>query len=151
MGISDVGQHKPVALSGRTLHVYIEPRHGMRHLIIADHPPQSPLFVIGSAAPSISFELDVPGFGVSCVDAQGCELLYVRLERVWFSWQQADEESLEVKILNFQVDGPLGCGPDVIVSRTSRPSPAAAGDGKTKPCTFCNGTGLRHRGGYSTK
>lgn len=128
---NDVGQHKPLALLGRTVHVFIEPRHGMRHVIVSEHPPQSPLFVIGSSAPRVSFELNIPGFGVSCVDAEGCELLYVRLERVWFKWQQAAEESFELKILNFQADGPLGCGPDVIISRATRPS-AVAGDGKPK-------------------
>jgi len=54
---------------------------------------------------------------------------------VWCRWQRADEESLELKILNFQVDGPLGCGADVIVSRALPPpsSAAAAGDSKSKP------------------
>ncbi len=129
--INDVGHHKTVALMGRTMHVFIEPRLGMRHVIISDRPPHSPLFIIGSSTPSVSVELNVPGVGVSCIDAEGRELLYMRLERMWFKWRRADEESFELKILNFQVDGPLGCGPDVIISRAARPA-AATGDCKTK-------------------
>jgi len=59
--ISDVGRHTPLSLAGRPLHVYIEPRHGMRHVVISHLPPHSPLFVIGSSAPALSVELDVPG------------------------------------------------------------------------------------------
>jgi hypothetical protein len=130
--VNDVGKHESVSFSGRTVHVYIEPRHGMRHVVIAEKPPLSPLFIIGSLVPRISFELDVPGIGLSCIDAEGCELFYFRLEHVWFRWQAAEEESVELKIVNMQVDGPLCCGPDVIISRVSRPSPAPV-DGKTKP------------------
>jgi hypothetical protein len=130
--ISEFGQHKPVILCGRTLHVYTEPRHGMRCVIISDKPPSSPLFMIGSSAPKFSFELDVPGIGVSCVDADGFELFYLRLDHAWFKWHSAEEESFELKIVNMQVDGPLGCGPDVIISRVSRPSShAVEGQAKT--------------------